>query len=84
MEKIILLTISISSVFIILKMIEIKYLENKTKPMKEVIRDALIIAISSFSVLYGFSQFNQSIPFLSDNVEKMTKQPDIFTDNPGF
>jgi hypothetical protein len=90
MENIIVLTISISVVFLIVKLLEMKYIEKEIKPLKTVVKDSLIVGVSSFICVYVFFQFKTVIfdtigkSFGTGGVAEIIKTPEIFTDNPGF
>ena len=65
--------------FLIMKYIEIRFIEKENKPLKELIKDTLIVYIS---VLSGFYLLDQLSPMMesvsSDNI------PAVFTGNPEF
>lgn len=90
MENIIILTIFIALTFLIAKLLENKYIENNPKPLKNIMRDSIIAAISSFGCLYIyfnfkhiiFDSFGKSFGSYSDSMEM--KPTEIFTGNPGF
>jgi hypothetical protein len=90
MENIIILTISIAVVFLIVKLLEMKYIEKEIKPLKHVVRDSMIVAVSSFTCVYIFFQFRTVIidtlgkSFGTGGATEFIKSPEIFTDNPGF
>ena len=48
MEKIIIFALLASIFFCALKFLEMKYLEKEFKPLKVVIRDAMIVFVSAF------------------------------------
>ena len=90
MENIIMLTISISVVFLIGKLLEMKYIERELQPLKQTVKDAMIVGISSFTCIYIFFKFKTII---FDSIGKSfggsgsigtNNQTEIFTDNPGF
>ena len=90
MENIIILTITISVMFLIMKLLEMKYIEQEIKPLKQVVKDSMIVAISSFACIYIFFKFKTVImdslgkSFGTDSTTDFIKSPEIFTDNPGF
>lgn len=90
MENIIILTISISVVFLIVKLLEMKYIEKDIKPLKHTVKDSMIVGISSFVCIYIFFQFRTIIfdtigkSFGGNGSIDMANSPEIFTDNPGF
>jgi hypothetical protein len=67
----------ISIIFLITKFLEMRFIEKESKPLKLLIRDALIVY---FSVIAGHYLLIQINPIM--NVGGST--PQIFTDNPNF
>ena len=90
MENIIILTISISVVFLISKLLEMKYIEKEIQPLKQTVRDAMIVGFSSFTCIYIFFKFKTIIfdtigkSFGGNGSMDINSHPEIFTDNPGF
>ena len=88
MEKIIIFALLSSILFCLLKFLEMKYLEKEFKPLKVIIRDALIVFVSSFvsgyvileSGLYIIEFFN----IVTENKDLKFSEAKIFTDSPGF
>ena len=80
----------ITILFCIVKFVEMKFIDKELKPLKFVIRDAVIVYACSFVGIFGFLNMNSSlIDFMSVvtdsktlNVASNTTQ--IFTDEPGF
>lgn len=88
MEQLFIFAIFTTIVFVILKMIEMKYLEKEMKPLKYVFRDA-VIAFSSAFVAAAFTFYIKGTfsDFLNVVTENKVLQPEatqIFTDAPGF
>jgi hypothetical protein len=68
----------VSIVFLIMKFIEMRFIEKENKPLKLLIRDALLVYVSVVSGYFIFEQLNSS-------VEKMTGgSTPVFVDNPEF
>lgn len=91
MENTILLTISIAVLFLVAKMVEMKYIENEMLPMKLLVREIVMVAGCVFGVLYVFFEYKHKITewfgttgFGSSVADIVAKPPEIFTDNPGF
>ena len=79
MDNIFLVSGIISVIFFIVKFLEMRYVDNEPKPLKLLIRDALVVYVSV--VISGFimDQLNTVI-----NETKDTVTPLVFTDNPPF
>jgi hypothetical protein len=70
----------ISFVFLIAKFIEMRFFERENKPLKVLIRDALLVY---FSVLSGYFVLDQLKPVIQDGGNGSIT-PQVFTDNPNF
>jgi len=77
MENIFTISAIISSAFFIVKFIEMRFIEKESKPLKNLIKDTLLVY---FSVIISNFIINQINP-LVNSVQKITP---VFTDNPGF
>ena len=88
MEKLLLISLLITFLFCIMKILEMKYLEKEFKPMKYVIRDAAIVFASSITGLFVFFNLNGSMTdffyLVTDKKTINTAATQIFTDDPGF
>lgn len=88
MEEVFIISIIITIIFCISKFVEMKYFQQDTKPMKEVVRDILLVFVACLSGGYIFFNFHSSITDFF-NVVTETKvlnaaSTQIFTDVPGF
>jgi hypothetical protein len=77
MENIFIIAAIISITFFIVKFIEMRFIEKESKPLKILIRDALLVY---FSVIISNFVINQINPVVN-SIQKITP---VFTDNPGF
>lgn len=77
MDNIFLIAGFISIIFLITKFIEMRFIEKENKPMKLLIRDALLVY---FSVISGYFVIEQFKPIMQH--DPVSTQ--VFTDNPGF
>lgn len=77
-ESVILGTI-ISVTYLILKFIEMKYVEKEPKPLKELVKDAVVVF---FSVIIGQIILVQLTPAITG--ENLNVEPAVFTDEPIF
>ena len=75
MDNIFVFSGIISIVFLIMKFIEMRFIEKENKPLKLLIRDTLVVFIS---VMTGQYIIEQLAPI------NIIKSPAVFTDNPGF
>lgn len=70
----------VSIIFLIIKFIEMRFIEKENKPLKFLIRDAILVY---FSVVCGFLIIEQVQPVMEDGFVSNSSTP-VFTDNPGF
>lgn len=80
MDNIFVVAAVISVIFLISKFIEMRFIEKESKPLKLLIRDALLVY---FSVVFGYFVIGQINPMLKGGSSGSTITP-VFTDNPGF
>ena len=66
----------IAFIFLIAKFIEMRFIEKENKPLKIMIRDALLVYCC---VLVGLVLYEQVSP-----AHLEIKSPNVFTDNPEF
>lgn len=69
----------ISVIFFIVKFLEMRYIDDEPKPLKLIIRDTLIIYVSS---VCGFFIYDQLNPIINDI--ETPSVPLAFVDNPPF
>jgi hypothetical protein len=79
MENIFLIATMISAVFLVAKFLEMRFVEKESKPLKFLIRDALLVY---FSVVVGNFILGQVNPII--NTVTSSKITPVFTDNPEF
>ena len=86
MEKPILLTITITVVYFLVKMIEMKYIEKESKPIKLIVRDLIIVFMSAFLPIFMFFSATGPVAEMigSGDFTSTTVPTQIFTDLPGF
>ena len=80
MDNIFIIAAVVSFVFLIAKFIEMRFIEKENKPLKFLIRDALLVY---FSVVSGYFIIGQINPIFKGGAIESSKTP-VFTDNPGF
>ncbi len=66
----------ISIVYLLFKFIEMRFIIKKNKPLKELVREALLVYLS---ILAGYFIIEQIIPLKS-----ALQVPKVFTDTPDF
>ena len=79
MDNVFVVSGIISFVFLIIKFIEMRFLDKENKPVKLLIRDTLVVY---FSVIVGYFILEQLNTVIVSGVA--STQPTVFTDNPTF
>ena len=79
MDNIFLVAGIISVIFFIAKFLEMQYIEKESKPLKVLIRDALVVYVS---VVFGIFILDQLSPVIKES--SVINAPIAFTDNPPF
>ena len=77
MDNIFVIAAIISIIFLIAKFLEMRYVEKESKPLKFLIRDALLVYFSVVAAHYLIKQVN---PIM----RSVGGAPQVFTDNPDF
>lgn len=88
MENLFLFAIFTTAFFVLLKIVEMKTLEKEMKPLKFVVRDAVIAFTASLSAafvaLYSRNSVSDFLNIVTENKVLSTETTQIFTDAPGF
>jgi hypothetical protein len=77
MDSIFVNAFIISIIFLIVKFLEMRFIDKESKPLKLLIRDALVVYIS---VVAGHFLLKQIHPVIHHG----GNAPKVFTDNPDF
>jgi hypothetical protein len=88
MENLVLFAIFTTVLFTALKILEMKYLEEEMKPLKYIVRDAVIVFASSMAAailcFYLKGSFSDFLNIVTENKTQNLDATQIFTDDPGF
>jgi hypothetical protein len=76
MDNIFVIAAIVSVIFVIAKFIEMRFIEKESKPLKLLIRDALLVYVS---VVMGYFILGQLKPIIRDGGAQQ-----VFTGNPEF
>ena len=71
----------ISIVFLLVKFLEMRYIEKESKPLKDLIRDSFLVY---FSVIIGNFIMVQLNPVIHGGSGGAPQAPAVFMDNPEF
>ena len=77
METKFTISLSIAIIYVIFKIIEMKILDKKTKPLKPVFKDSIIVFISCLFGMFVMDQVNLK-------PDKTPLSSNVFVDNPDF
>jgi|UniRef100_A0A6C0IPM9 hypothetical protein len=80
MENIFIIASLISFFYIIVKFIEMRFIEKDNKPLKVLIKDTLVVYLCVLLGNFIVEQINPAL--LGEDVTNTVTQ--VFTDNPGF
>lgn len=88
MEKIVIVSLLVTFFYCVFKFVEMKYLDKQDKPLKHIVRDAIVVLICSiFSTFIFFNLENYISDFFNAVTETKvlnSNNTQIFTDTPGF
>lgn len=86
--KILFISLLITGLFFLLKIIEMKYILKKWEPLKFIIRDAIYVLLSSIVCILFYVNMDGSINNFLDIITNTNSNElnsiQIFTDEPGF
>ena len=75
-----MIALIIAIVFLVIKFIEMRFIDKESKPLKLLIRDTLLVYLS---VVAGYFILEQLKPVIQNGSGTIINTP-VFTDNPGF
>ena len=81
MENIFIIAGVISFIFLVIKFIEMRFIDKEAKPLKLLVRDTIVVYIS---VISGNFIMEQLKPMIQNGGTTVTVTPAVFTDNPTF
>ena len=84
MENPIMISIAATVLFVVAKLIEMKFDDNETKPMKFLVRDSLIVFVCAFVPTFAFFQMSGTVSELIGGPTVAGAPMQIFTDMPEF
>jgi len=81
MSNIFVVAAIVSIVFLIVKFIEMRFIEKESKPFKLLFRDTLLVYFSVIASDFIIGQIN---PMIKQSITGGSNVTPVFTDNPGF
>jgi hypothetical protein len=87
MESIVSIVLVTTIFYIVVKTIDMKYVKKEMKPLKEMMRDAAVVSISSGIAVFSVMTLNKPVGGFFDAITEKTAIPaaaNVFTGDPGF
>jgi hypothetical protein len=88
MEKVFMIAVIVTVLFLASKVVEMKYIDKEWKPMKLVVRDAITVfactTLGSFMYLHLDGSFVDFLNVVTASKSFDMGQTMVFTDEPGF
>ena len=88
MEKVFIISIIITFLYCLIKFLEMKFIEKEMKPVKTIVRDAIIIMFCSIVSTYLYFNIDTNVVnffnVLTNNTVVEPSITQVFTDQPGF
>jgi len=87
MESIVSIVVVTTIFYIVVKTIDMKYVKKELKPLKEMMRDAAVVSISSGIAVFSVMTLNKPVGGFFDAITEKTAIPaaaNVFTGDPGF
>jgi len=87
MESIVSIVLVTTIFYIVVKTIDMKYVKKELQPLKEMMRDAAVVFISSGIAVFSVMTLNKPVGGFFDAITEKTAIPaaaNVFTGDPGF
>jgi len=88
MEKAFILAVAISVLYSIIKYLEMRFLEQKMKPLREIVRDVLMVSVAafvcSFVFIYNKNKIDDFVAVVTNTNVLKPENTQVFTGVPGF
>lgn len=88
MEQVVIISILISVIYLGIKVVSMKYVEKKFVPLRDTVRDTIIVFVAScistlfyFKMNVGISNF---LDIVTDSKTLIPSTTQVFTGEPGF
>jgi hypothetical protein len=70
------------------KVLEMRFIDGEVKPLRDLVREVIIVGLSSLGASYGYiftnKYFGDFMNFITENKIVQLEAPQIFTDVPAF
>ena len=88
MEKMLMVSVMTTFLFCLVKLIQMKFIEKEMQPIKDLVRDALMVFVAGFAGYFLYFKMDGTISDFFNAVTETnvisTTNTEIFTDKPDF
>jgi hypothetical protein len=88
MEKVFIIAFIITTLFMAVKAFEMKYIDKEWKPMKQIVRDGIVVFLCSLVGSFFYLNLDGSLMdfmnVVTENKSFNMSATQVFTDEPGF
>lgn len=88
MENVIIISLAITLFYVFVKVIEMKFVDKEWKPVKQIVKDSLIVFACSIAATSSYyflePNINEFFNVVTDNKLVTSANTQIFTDEPNF
>ena len=84
MQRLFLVSTVVAVIYVLIRFIEMRFILKENKPLKDIIRDTIIVYISAISGIFIIEQVNPIKNMANTVVGSVNKNPGAFIDEPSF
>jgi len=88
MQNLFIFAIYTTVMFCLFKLLEMKFIDQEMQPLKNLIRDNILVfgsaLLASYGYLYTGSMVTNFMNYITENKIVEIQAPEIFTDKPAF
>ena len=88
MQNLFIFAIYTTVMFCVFKLLEMKFIDQEMQPLKNLIRDNILVfgsaLLASYGYLYTGSMVTNFMNYITENKIVEIQAPEIFTDKPAF
>ena len=84
MQRIFLVSTVISVIYVLIRFIEMRFILKENKPLKDIIRDTIVVYISAISGIFIIEQVKPIKNMANTVIGSVNKNPGAFVDEPSF
>jgi hypothetical protein len=87
MDSLVSIVFVTTILYIVVKTIDMKYIKKEMRPLKEMVHDAAVVAVSCGLAVFAVFSLNKPVGGFIDAITEKTAIPaaaNVFTGDPGF